>query len=120
MAATSTQPLVCNLDFTRQRTRKMPNPAVRLRKLLFAGLMICGFAATNPAENVWGAEPGWSLRVIATGSFRDKIRSTPIEKRPYRPLHVYGNSVRRRHYRGTMLPVPRTVSDRLPVSLLPL
>ena len=90
------------------------------RKLILAGLLICGFAAANNCENADGAEPGWSLRVIATGDFRRKIQSTPIEKRPYRPLHVYGNTVRRRHYRGTILPVPRVVSERLPVGILPL
>ncbi|MEI8228696.1 MAG: hypothetical protein WCH77_10605 [Planctomycetota bacterium] len=31
---------------------------------------------------------------------RDQIKQTPIEKRPYRPLHIYGNAVRRRQSRG--------------------
>ncbi len=39
--------------------------------------------------------------VIAFGDTREQIRSTPIEKRPNRPLHVYGNAVRRRSGRGT-------------------
>lgn len=39
-------------------------------------------------------------RVITFGESREKIKSTPIEKRPNRPLHVYGNSVRRRHTRS--------------------
>ncbi len=47
------------------------------------------------------AEPGWSPVVIASGPYRERIRSLPIEQRPYRPLHVYGNTVRRIHYRGT-------------------
>jgi hypothetical protein len=49
-------------------------------------------------------EPKWQGNVIARGSERAKIESTPILERPYRPLHFYGNTVRRRHYRGTALP----------------
>jgi hypothetical protein len=30
---------------------------------------------------------------------REQIKRTPIEQRPNRPLHVYGNSIRRRHQR---------------------
>jgi hypothetical protein len=51
-----------------------------------------------------GEQPGWSSSVIARGEERQQIRATPIEQRPYRPLHVYGNTVRRIHYRGTPLP----------------
>jgi len=43
-------------------------------------------------------------RVVTFGSERDQIKSTPIEKRPNRPLHVYGNSVRRRHDRAMQSP----------------
>jgi hypothetical protein len=50
------------------------------------------------------SEPGWSPNVIARGEERQQIRATPIEQRPYRPLHFYGNTVRRIHYRGTPLP----------------
>ena len=49
-------------------------------------------------------EPGWEGGVIRTGADREKIRNTHILHRPYRPLHVYGNTVRRLHYRGTVLP----------------
>lgn len=45
-------------------------------------------------------EPGWSARVIVTGEARAQIQATPIVYRPYRPLHFYGNTVRRRHYRS--------------------
>jgi hypothetical protein len=38
--------------------------------------------------------------IIARGAERDAIRSTHILNRPYRPLHFYGNTVRRRHARG--------------------
>ena len=49
-------------------------------------------------------EPGWSGQVIARGEQRQEIRSTPIVHRPYRPLHFYGNAVRRSYYRGSALP----------------
>lgn len=57
-----------------------------------------------------GVEPGWSPVVIARGEFREQVRSLPIEQRPYRPLHFYGNTVRRLRYRGTPLP---TASETL-------
>jgi hypothetical protein len=37
--------------------------------------------------------------VVTFGAEREQIKNTPIEKRPNRPLHVYGNSVRRRQGR---------------------
>jgi hypothetical protein len=53
------------------------------------------------------AEPGWDWRVIGSRDFREQIQSTPIELRPYRPFHFYGNTVRREYYRGTPMPAPR-------------
>ncbi len=44
---------------------------------------------------------GFDPRIVTFGSERDQIKSMPIEKRPNRPLHVYGNSVRRRNARTT-------------------
>lgn len=35
----------------------------------------------------------------------------PITERPYRPLHFYGNTVRRLHYRGQALPAPRDLTE---------
>ena len=56
------------------------------------------------ADVCGGAEPHWSAPVIARGEVRDRIESTPMVARPYRPLHFYGNTVRRLHYRGDLLP----------------
>jgi hypothetical protein len=42
--------------------------------------------------------------VITFGEDRARIQSTPIEQRPYRPLHFYGNTVRRRNSRSTVRP----------------
>lgn len=59
------------------------------------------FLVTVSAVTMLPAEgAGFDPRVITFGSERDQIKSTPIEQRPYRPLHVYGNSVRRRQARG--------------------
>lgn len=53
-------------------------------------------------------EPAWERRVMLFGEERAVKEATPILERPYRPLHIYGNTVRRMHYRGTVLP---TVQD---------
>ena len=54
--------------------------------------------------------PRWSPNVIARGAQRQQIQSTPITQRPNRPLHFYGNTVRRRHYRGIPAPAPGAYS----------
>jgi hypothetical protein len=51
-----------------------------------------------------GAEPGWTDSAIKRSDDRASDRETPITERPYRPLHVYGNTVRRVNYRGRALP----------------
>lgn len=50
--------------------------------------------------------------VIARGSDRAAIESTPIEQRPNRPLHFYGNTVRRRYYREQGNPIREQVPRR--------
>ena len=62
--------------------------------------------ADSPTRRSAG-EPGWTYGVIRTGNEREAIKSLPMTERPYRPLHCYGNTVRRLHYRGTALPAPR-------------
>lgn len=64
------------------------------------------------SESVQAGETGWSARIIATGEFKEKIESTPIEMRPNRPLHFYGNTVRRRYYRALKTSSQKTVSNR--------
>lgn len=54
-------------------------------------------------------EPSGRGPVIARGETREQIEATPILQRPYRPMHFYGNTVRRRHYRGQAVPAPRDV-----------
>lgn len=74
--------------------------------LAFLFVVILGVAGSVASAD----EPGWQGNVIARGAEREKIQSTPILERPYRPLHFYGNTVRRRHYRGTAAPGPRDVA----------
>lgn len=52
-------------------------------------------------------EPNWYPYVLARGNDRAVIKNTHINDRPYRPLHFYGNSVRRNHYRGNPAPLPK-------------
>jgi hypothetical protein len=61
-------------------------------------------AAVTAATAATAAGAEFDPRVVTFGSERDQIKSTPIEKRPNRPLHVYGNSVRRRHDRAMQSP----------------
>ncbi len=49
-------------------------------------------------------EPGWTSGVIKRGNVRTDSRNTHILKRPYRPFHFYGNTVRRMHYQNRVLP----------------
>ena len=62
-----------------------------VRAIILSAVMA---AAVVPA---FGA--GFDPRVVTFGSEREQLKSMPIEKRPNRPLHVYGNTVRRRSSR---------------------
>ena len=79
---------------------------------LIALSMGTGFVMTekvDAAQRRPNGEPGWTYGVVRTGNEREEIKSLPVTARPYRPLHFYGNTVRRLHYRGTALPAPRDV-----------
>lgn len=58
-------------------------------------------AALVPLFPVSAAGTGFDPRIIALGETRQQIQKTPILERPNRPLHVYGNTVRRRHHRAS-------------------
>jgi hypothetical protein len=68
-----------------------------MRTIILAALTA---AALLPCPSAGAAGNGFNPRVVTFGPAREQIKSTPIEQRPYRPLHVYGNTVRRRHARG--------------------
>jgi hypothetical protein len=66
-------------------------------------LIILGaLLVTGPTAG--GAGNGFDPRPIVVGQARQEIKRLPIEQRPNRPLHVYGNSVRRQHHRATTRP----------------
>ena len=71
-----------------------------MRTVTFAALM-AAFIAAAPVE---AAGTGFDPRVVTFGESREEIKSTPITQRPNRPLHVYGNRVRRRHHRAATPP----------------
>jgi hypothetical protein len=68
--------------------------------LLLLPTVIAALAVSLPEPARAASQTGFDPRVVAFGAEREQIKSTPIEKRPYRPLHVYGNSIRRRQTRG--------------------
>lgn len=71
-----------------------------MRIAVFAALVA---AAVAPAPGE-AAGTGFDPRIVTFGDSREEFQSTPITQRPYRPLHVYGNSVRRRHQRSFATP----------------
>jgi hypothetical protein len=78
-------------------------PTMCIRLMIVLGVA-CLLSCLSTASAV---EPNWSNGVIAFGERRQQIESTDILYRPYRPLHFYGNTVRRRHYRGRAVPTAR-------------
>lgn len=74
-----------------------------MRTMLFAAMML---AAILPSGDATGRDTGFDPRIVTFGAERDQLKSIPIENRPNRPLHVYGNTVRRRQSRGS---TPRSV-----------
>lgn len=67
-----------------------------MRTAAFAAVLAAALAPT-PAD---AAGRALDSRVFVLGDAREEIKSTPITQRPNRPLHIYGNSVRRRHQRA--------------------
>lgn len=72
-------------------------PAAVFAAAVTLSFAFVGSAAAEAAE----ASSGVSLKVITFGDERARLQSTPIEQRPYRPLHFYGNRVRRQSRRST-------------------
>lgn len=73
---------------------------MRAPKTLLLALSILSLEPGAVPPVAEAAQTGFDPRVIAVGEARDQIKSMPIEQRPNRPLHVYGNTVRRRHSRA--------------------
>ncbi len=75
-----------------------------MRKLLVEVMVVGSLLITAAAV---AGEPGWEGRVIRFGAEREKVEQTDILNRSYRPLHFYGNTIRRSYYRGSPLPTLR-------------
>lgn len=75
---------------------------MKFRALLLSVVLAVSFGSTSFA---W--EPGWWGVIIAHGDDKARIKATPIIDRPYRPLHFYGNTVRRQYFRGETLARPK-------------
>ncbi|MEX0669703.1 MAG: hypothetical protein WD060_04510 [Pirellulales bacterium] len=69
-----------------------------MRTIVIATVAAAALVQVSP---VVASGSGFDPRVITFGETRQQIQNTPILDRPYRPLHVYGNTVRRRYTRGT-------------------
>lgn len=67
--------------------------------------------ASGPVAICSAAEPQWTSQVVKRGEDRTKTNSTDILHRPNRPLHFYGNTVRRAHYRGQARPTVRDMQN---------
>lgn len=68
---------------------RRPLVAVALAATLSASLLDASPAEAN----------GFDPRIVTFGDARDEIKNKPMTERPNRPLHIYGNSVRRRAQR---------------------
>lgn len=67
-------------------------------------ILLTVFTTSLGGLSAVAASNSFDPRIIAFGEERERIQSTPIEQRPYRPLHFYGNAVRRRNSRTTARP----------------
>jgi hypothetical protein len=68
-----------------------------MRTLVISAVAAAALVPVSPVDAVGNS---FDPRVVTFGESREQIKSTPVLERPYRPLHVYGNTVRRRHHRG--------------------
>ena len=71
-----------------------------MRSLALAAILATAVAPTLADASGSSFDP----RIVTLGESRDQIKATPITKRPNRQLHVYGNTVRRRHSRSPASP----------------
>ncbi len=76
-------------------------------------LLVALFVFSGISNQATAAEPGWTWQVVTFGEKRAEIQSTPIVNRKYRPLHFYGNTIRRKHYHGVAVPTPQVVIEKL-------
>jgi hypothetical protein len=88
-----------------RRSRKQAGSHPRVTAMITRGTLlllptvVAALSVSLPDAAHARSQTGFDPRVVTFGAEREQIKSTPIEQRPYRPLHVYGNSVRRRQTR---------------------
>ena len=64
------------------------------------------FGQYGYAESIqYNSQRSWYPYVIARGQDRALIQSMPMEMRPNRPGHFWGNTVRRNYYRKAAAPM---------------
>jgi hypothetical protein len=74
---------------------------ISFRYFLLIGMATAALILTNQSASSQTVR--WYPYVIARGQDRQIIENTPIELRPNRPLHFYGNAVRRNYKRSSGL-----------------
>lgn len=104
-----------SIVFAREEVGRYNFPAHLLGVVFMTHLFRCvtltavGGLSLALANSLAAQEPGWTSRVLKLGEERAVSEQTPILERPYRPLHFYGNAVRRNYYRGNPWPLPRDI-----------
>lgn len=80
--------------------------SIVVRCLIATVVVLAGLSL--PQSSMSG-EPGWVGQVVKGPAERARLEQIPIIHRPYRPLHFYGNTVRRMHYHGRVVPGPAEI-----------
>lgn len=78
-----------------------------MNRILVAGFVVAICLMPSNKHDLHAQQPEWTGRILKVGIDRQYTDSLDILERPYRPFHFYGNTVRRMHYRGFPLPLPR-------------
>ena len=86
--------------------------------LLVAVVLAVVFSAIDVAP-CQAQDAGIYPYVVTRPQDRHWMESTPVQHRPYRPLHIYGNRVRRIFHGDpiTSYPVPKVVL-RAPIAIM--
>lgn len=67
---------------------------------VFVGALVVSLAFGFANKTEAAPPTGWDRTIILRGQERAVVKSTPIEQRPNRPFHIYGNTIRRMESRG--------------------
>ncbi len=99
-----------------QRALPQEKEPQKLPRLLIISIVSLALSVSF-SSSCHAREPGWSPHVVLPNTKRDKIQSKEIIHRPYRPLHFYGNTVRRRYHRGVARPTTNDLQTTVEVLL---